>query len=169
MAYNAAAVTDAVIAYQKPITLQQGRALRDNPLAIAAGDPGAPRTSPLAFDGTRLLPMLLGTTSGSIIDLDDVAVLEIHLQYNGAGGANAFEVRFSTDNGGSWGSYQTLYSSAAETNLWWGRINLVTGAFLLGATTGTLTVPANVNAVNFRITGSSSTFTLAPFIGGGRS
>lgn len=41
--YSAAAVSDATIAFQKPITLQQGRALRDNPVAIAEGAVGAPR------------------------------------------------------------------------------------------------------------------------------
>lgn len=47
--YNASAVTDAVIAFRKPITLQQGRALRDNPLAIAEGSSGAPRVDGDAF------------------------------------------------------------------------------------------------------------------------
>lgn len=40
--YNAGAVSDTAIAYQKPITLQQGRGLRDNPLAIAEMSSGAP-------------------------------------------------------------------------------------------------------------------------------
>jgi len=58
--YNSAAVTNSVIAYQKPITLQQGRALRDNPLSIAEAD----GTVPLS-----LLPSVrlgtLTTTSGT--------------------------------------------------------------------------------------------------------
>lgn len=33
---------DSVISHEKPITLQQGRALRDNPLAMAEGAAGAP-------------------------------------------------------------------------------------------------------------------------------
>lgn len=41
--YNAAAVADSVIAFKKGITLQQGRALRDNPLAMFEGAAGAPR------------------------------------------------------------------------------------------------------------------------------
>jgi len=40
--YDASAVTDSVIAHKKPITLQQGRALRDNPLAISEGAASAP-------------------------------------------------------------------------------------------------------------------------------
>lgn len=41
--YNAAALADSVIAFLKGITLQQGRALRDNPIAITEGATGAPR------------------------------------------------------------------------------------------------------------------------------
>jgi len=40
MAYTV--LTDAEIAHKKPITLQQGRALRDNLNAAMNGDPGAP-------------------------------------------------------------------------------------------------------------------------------
>lgn len=39
--YNAAAVSDATIAFQKPITLQQGRALRDNAISMIEGNGGA--------------------------------------------------------------------------------------------------------------------------------
>lgn len=67
--YNAASVTDAVIAYQKPITLQQGRALRDNPLAVAEADATAPAS---------LLPtVLLGTlttTSGTTQTLSSLVL-----------------------------------------------------------------------------------------------
>lgn len=41
--YNAAAVTNAVIAFKKALTLQMLRALRDNTLAIIEGAAGAPR------------------------------------------------------------------------------------------------------------------------------
>ena len=47
--YNAASVSDAVIAFQKGITLQQGRALRDNPKAVWEGDPSAPGISGLGM------------------------------------------------------------------------------------------------------------------------
>jgi hypothetical protein len=52
MAYNAAAVSDATIAFRKPITLQQGRALRDNPEAIAQGLSGATRIRGAAMYGS---------------------------------------------------------------------------------------------------------------------
>ena len=40
--YSSSAVSNTVIAYEKPITLQQGRALRDNPIAISEGSTNAP-------------------------------------------------------------------------------------------------------------------------------
>lgn len=48
--YDSSAVSNTVIAYEKPITLQQGRALRDNPLAIAEGAAGAPRVQTAAME-----------------------------------------------------------------------------------------------------------------------
>ena len=42
MAYSAAAVSNTAIAFQKPITLQQGRALRDNPDEVRQANSGAP-------------------------------------------------------------------------------------------------------------------------------
>jgi len=41
--YDGSSLTDTFIAHKKGITLQQGRALRDNPIAMAEGAPGAPR------------------------------------------------------------------------------------------------------------------------------
>lgn len=64
MTYNAGAVSDTAIAFQKPITLQQGRALRDNPLAVFEGDPSAPASLlPTVHLGT------ITTTSGGSLSL----------------------------------------------------------------------------------------------------
>jgi len=137
---------------------------RDNPLAIAEGASGAPKVSPLAFSGTRMLPM-----ASIITSLGAVRVLEFMLRFDMSGGSNTFEARFSTNNGSSWGSYQVLYSSAAETWQRLGRLNLRTGAFLVGSTTGTLTVPADLDAVQFRVVGTGPGFELSPMIGGGNT
>lgn len=160
-------ISDTSLDPDAPLTSELAYAWRDNPIAIAEGAAGAPRISPLAFDGTRILPAI-STNGASILNLGDVEILEIFLNYVGGGGSNNMGVRFSTDNGVGWGSYQTFYSSAIET--WWrfGRINLVTGDFLIGSTTGTLTVPSDVNAVGFRIVGAGSSYELTPMIGGGR-
>lgn len=44
--YDLSRLVDAVIAHKKGMTLQQGRALRDNLIAVAEGDPSAPSILP---------------------------------------------------------------------------------------------------------------------------
>lgn len=75
--YNAGAVSDTAIAYQKPITLQQGRGLRDNPLAIAEGAAGAPRISgkamaSVARGGLEILNVTAADTFSSEIGMQRV-------------------------------------------------------------------------------------------------
>ena len=48
--FNASAVDNATIGHRKGISLQTGRALRDNPIAIAEGAAGAPRIQFAALD-----------------------------------------------------------------------------------------------------------------------
>ena len=62
--YNGAAVSDAAIAFQKPITLQQGRALRNNPIAMAEGASGAPRIQgyALASDNNGLTVVIVAAS-----------------------------------------------------------------------------------------------------------
>ena len=67
--YNGAAVADSTIAFQKGITLQQGRALRDNPLAIAEGSPGAPRVQ-----GGAIASDNNGFTQVAVTASDDVVI-----------------------------------------------------------------------------------------------
>lgn len=59
--YNASAVDDAVISHKKGITLQQGRALRDNPIAMFEGAAGAPRLA------TKTKSLDLGINSTGIL------------------------------------------------------------------------------------------------------
>lgn len=72
--YNSGAVSNAAIAHRKGISLQTGRALRDNPIAIVEGEAGAPRIQFAAMDawfttygaigsyvfGLRLSPVVAG-------------------------------------------------------------------------------------------------------------
>lgn len=44
--FDLSKLVDAVLAHKRGITLQQGRALRDNPIAIAEGAAGAPSILP---------------------------------------------------------------------------------------------------------------------------
>lgn len=61
MAYNSSAVSNTAIAFQKPITLQQGRALRDNPLEMFLGGAGAPRLQFEAMDAWYSTPGAVGS------------------------------------------------------------------------------------------------------------
>ena len=63
--YNAAAVADTVIAFKKGITLQQGRALRDNPIAIAEGASGAPKIASKSVGGLAASGTLTFTGLGA--------------------------------------------------------------------------------------------------------
>lgn len=71
--YNAGAVADAAIAHKKGITLQTGRALRDNPLAIIEGVPGSPPISGSSFgrdfasDPSKYLPVVSVSASDDVV------------------------------------------------------------------------------------------------------
>lgn len=103
--YNAAAVSDTAIGFQKPITLQQGRALRDNPLAISEGDStGAPymQTSWHPYDGVTVGDGNTGQIWSFAVD-GAVAAIETPNFVNG------FEYRLvGFDVSNSAGSAQTL-------------------------------------------------------------
>lgn len=72
MAYSAAAVSNTAIAFQKPITLQQGRALRDNPLEMFLGGSGAPRLQFAAMDAWYSTPGAVGSLA-YLCQLNDVS------------------------------------------------------------------------------------------------
>lgn len=70
--YNPSAVADAAIAHKKGITLQTGRALRDNPIAMAEGAAGAPGINGLATgrdsasDAEKHLPVVAVTAADTV-------------------------------------------------------------------------------------------------------
>ena len=67
--YNAAAVADAAISHKKGISLQTGRALRDNPIAISEGASGAPRN--LAASLNTATSSVTGTlASGGLVRIN---------------------------------------------------------------------------------------------------
>ena len=67
--YNGAAVSDAAIAFQKPITLQQGRALRNNPIAMAEGASGAPRIQGYALASDNNGLAVVSVTASNAVTL----------------------------------------------------------------------------------------------------
>lgn len=63
--YNAAAVTNAVIAFKKAVTLQLLRALRDNPIAMFEGAAGAPRLARGALNSFAAGDTIFATWPGN--------------------------------------------------------------------------------------------------------
>jgi hypothetical protein len=171
--YDAAAVSDAVIAFKKGITLQQGRALRDNPIAIAEGATGAPRVEGRALDTFMGTLSLVDTTATGFIDLDGFELIRAVGNIDeGAVVARNLQIRFSNDNGSSYGSYQAITPSAgsAVQNIeMFFNMRTGVGRFLTGGLNNalTLTVPANANAFQMRFDGSSRTATFSFFCFGG--
>lgn len=169
--YNAAAVSDTAIAFEKPITLQQGRALRDNLLAALEGDSTAPKIArPItAQSGTTITFTGAGPFSGAIAD---VALL------TATAGTTVLSVSFSDDGTTFYGS-TTIYNASAVTtsHLWKFWVNFATGAYTLarispvisgGITTGTVSgISLNVTHIRFTVTGSSATTTVVLELNGG--
>jgi len=111
--YNAAAVSDAAIGFERPITLQQGRALRDNPLAIVEGAVNAPKVQRFALEDDGFIQSVTAPTAASWETVTGLAQLK---QLGIKGGASVSGVtssrsvifQLSNDNGATWGSNQTL-------------------------------------------------------------
>ena len=99
--YNAAAVTDAIIAYGKGITLQQGRALRDNPIAIAEGASGAPKVMAAALNiatGSASASVASGYTITFTIDI--LSFVPATLGYGSISSSGGLPAIFITNTSG---------------------------------------------------------------------
>lgn len=106
-------IPDTSLAQDKPFTQSIGRALRDNPLAIAEADGTAPEV-------VGLSPYMKATASNSpaivflnlpdghnILEFDFIGIRPVTT------GANIFVMEYSTNNGTSWVS--TGYQQADDT------------------------------------------------------
>lgn len=132
--YNSAAVSDTAIAFQKPITLQQGRALRDNPLAIAEADSSAPRIVAAAINNWHARVELDGTTTPvAVTGLDTQTIIQVVGSFaNGASDSAELQMSGSSDGGTTWGSWFVITASPGQQNTRYGVhvvINLATGVY----------------------------------------
>lgn len=181
MAYNSAAVADSVIAFQKPITLQQGRALRDNPLAIQEGLAGAPKVLGQALGGVAVgLIRTTGTTTAAITGFANrPKLMVVDIRAVATASAVSLRAEFSNDNGSTWGAVQAIITlTSAQMLTATLRIDVETGVWsLLGgvtgspptiaSATGTFTVPANVNGIRFGHNAAQGDSVLDVYILGG--
>jgi hypothetical protein len=152
------------------------QALRDNPIAIAEGAANAPKVVGPAVSVTRPSRNISGTTPAGWTDLDRVKIMRFDFWQTTGAFASDIQARFSTNNGGSWGSYQSLgfgmgTNQSAVGTLW---LDITNGDYEFYATrfatssgnpiavfnTGSVTVPSNANGLQFRNSTGSGTPTL---------
>lgn len=153
--YNSGAVTNAVIAYQKPITLQQGRALRDNPISIAEADASAPASLlPTVHLGT------LTTTSGTSQTLSSLVLAPykfLRMMLKGVSFTAAVNLRLD-------GQTIVLANLGAAGNLIYGHIVLELASGLAIHSYYETTSAANGNM--YALTGYTNASTSITFDGG---
>lgn len=154
-------IPDSMIQQGKPIRATDGRALRDNPAAIAAGADGAPRVQGIALGGVYLGSFTQdGKRPQALVGLDKVGLLVADVITVGVfGGGVTVQIALSNDGGATYGGWITLYAEPGSSGAHAiGRlhIDLATGAWrvrLLSSdgstriTEGTLTLPPGVNAI----------------------
>lgn len=130
----------------KPIRAVDGRALRDNPIAISEGATGAPKIQPEALD------LFYGSGSGTgyiltVTDLDNVlaVLLTVRGSTSTTGGAAAVYVYYqlSSDNGTSWGSSIAILKSPSSSSA-----QTASGATVVDIT--------SYNAVRLYVSGAST-------------
>lgn len=159
--YNAAAVSDAAIAFQQPVTLQQGRALRDNLIAVTEGATGAPRVMPLAINNWHARVALDATTTPVVITgLDPNTIIQAMGSFaNGALDDAELQMSGSADGGSTWGSWFDITPNPGQQNTRYGAnvvINLTNGIFT-SLSTGHGDLGAGpFNAIRFRHSSSMS-------------
>lgn len=139
-----------------------------NPIAIAEGATNAPRVLGKALGSTfRAYQSVSATTPAQWLGLDAMETIRVDLAVSTWGSAAVLQVRFSNDNGSTWGSYQTLVSNApgvstfaigcAHINLRTGAVAAIMGTNPVSANSATLTVPTGCNAFQIRhSTGASA-------------
>lgn len=153
-------IPDSMIQQGKPIRATDGRALRDNPAAIAAGADGAPRVQGIALGGVYLGSFTQdGKRPQALVGLDKVGLLVADVITVGSLSGGIVQIALSGNGGASYGGWITLYtepSTTGEHAVGRLHIDLATGAWrvrLLSSdgstriTEGTLTLPPGVNAI----------------------
>ena len=146
-------------------------ALRDNPVAIAEGAAGAPKVNGRALDKVFAGFLTFGTTGDGLSNLDNVGGLFFDLTYvSGSAGTQGADVRFSTDNGATWGAWQVFISSSVTSTTFSTRVHWDFNTQTQTARSSSIqsiTIPVGVNAFQFRKGAGLPTLTGDFFIFGG--
>ena len=103
-------ITNALVAVGAKPFASTVQALRDNPLAIAEGDPTAPKIQPQAL---RHRPIISGASAATqtFTGLDDYSGVEFEVFAVATGGTGgSIQFSFSTDGGATFSTVQALGS-----------------------------------------------------------
>jgi hypothetical protein len=149
------------------------QALRDNPIAIAEGTSGAPKIDGLALG--RLYLGLLNAVSSTPAGFNDLPGFSTLLFLGargpaGSSGGDPPRIRFSTDNGSTWGSYIDFSNNVYLTPFNSVLQKSTNQAFhIYGSApqteTRSVTVPSTANA--FQIRSGGGTYSAHVFLIGG--
>jgi hypothetical protein len=140
--YDASAVSNTVIAHKKGITLQQGRALRDNPIAITEGSETAPKIAGAAFGTSFWMGFRTASPATYTQDLGNTRWLKIE------NATSVTEIALSNDGGATWGAAQSLDANRKYIDLQTGNTVNANGVVV----TSDFTPLSGCNAVRFTIT-----------------
>lgn len=103
-------IPDTDVDPDAPVTSELMYALRDNPVAIAEGAVGAPRVN-LSSNTFNIS----GTAGGGVVGLDGVGEV-LCIGISSVTGSPNLRVRYTNDNGGTWGGYYNLQSPGGHSN-----------------------------------------------------
>ena len=146
--FSAAAVSNAAIAFQKPITLQQGRALRDNPIAITEGAVGAPRIQGAAHPEF--------SPGAFVLDAPLIGGQEYNMSRPGGGGTGidyAYPHTFIPVRNGTLQAYVEMKTEAGNT----ARFAVFVNGVMISEETTTSTSYV-AKAINFAYSGGEQVF-----------
>jgi hypothetical protein len=172
-------ITDTQIDPDAPLTSQLAYQWRDNPIAIADGAAGAPRIARLALENDGFIKdegPIITTDWAEFVDIPRVRVIEVMIGFtNSSGLVRSLQIAFSNDNGSSWGTSETILtltndgsiSISAYLDMDTGTLRGIRGFEVINQT---LTVPSGgANAVRFRSSGSSISWSVIGFVKAGRA
>ena len=142
-----------------PWTSAKAQAAFENLEAVAEGAPGAPKVQGVGLGQVFL--GLVNTTGSSAMGFSDAERVEGIACFGAKTGSVATHIRFSDDNGSSWGSWQTVApsgeASVVDMSIFVDfRRDRYRATVRSQGFSGSLTIPSGMNAFQIRNNGGTS-------------
>ena len=135
----------------EPLIESEVLAVYENPIAIADGDPGAPRNAARSIRSERL-PLVNGTgfTASGWLSLDPLSVVELFVSHRRPSSTSNCDMRGSDNNGATYGPWVDFTVSGGDIGaLGQYYINLETGLIQgVGGSTFSMFSNANLDITN---------------------